>query len=208
MNRKLALIIGISLLSLVVFWGCAKHEHPEGHEHPAEKAPAKEHPAGEKKETEHPDKEAKGEEHPTKKAPAKAVTKEELAEAIEEYVTKDAELKGGYFLVYDQEAGETLALKLDLVHKARLSRISADVYFACADFKTPKGKTYDLDVFMKGTTKNNLKVTEVAVHKEEGKARYTWHEEGGIWKKKYKEAKKTAPKKVEEHKSEHPEHPK
>ena len=176
MNGKIVLI-GLLLLSFVIFAGCAeKKEHPVGAE------------------------------HPTEQSAKKAVTKEELAEAIEDYVSKDADLKGGYFLVYDQEADTTLALTLELVHKARLSRIAADVYFACADFKTPEGKTYDLDVFMKGTTKNNLKVTEVIVHKEEGEPRYTWYEEGGIWKKKYVEAKEEETEEPE-HPAEHPEHP-
>ena len=188
-------LTGLLILSLALFVGCAaKHEHPAGAEHPAE---GKEHPA----------EEAEGEkEHPAAQSATKAVTKEELADAIEDYVSKDAGLKGGYFLVYDQEADTTLALTLELVHKARLSRIAADVYFACADFKTPEGKTYDLDVFMKGTAKNNLQVTEVIVHKEEGEPRYTWYEEGGIWKRKYAEAKKEEAE-APEHPAEHPEHP-
>jgi hypothetical protein len=37
---------------------------------------------------------------------------------------------------------------------------------------------------MEGPDKEHLTTTEVTVHKKDGKARYTWHEEGGLWKKK------------------------
>lgn len=123
-------------------------------------------------------------EHPTKKTKSKGgVTMKDLASAIESYIKKDADLHGGYFLVYDKKAKESLILTLVKVHKERLSRIASNVYFACADFKTPSGKIYDLDIFMKGSKKNDLKVTEISIHKESGKPRYTWYEKGGIWKK-------------------------
>lgn len=126
---------------------------------------------------------AKAAEHAsTMKAPP--ITKEELAEAIQAYVEEDAMLKGGYFLVYDKEAAKPLALTLKKVHKDRLSSVGHGVYFACADFVTPTGKVYDLDIFMKGPDKNHLSVTEITVHKESGEARYTWYESEGIWKRK------------------------
>lgn len=128
---------------------------------------------------EHPVEKPKGETEATT-----GFNKEELAKSIGDYVKKDAKLKGGYFLVYDKKNKEALALELVLVHKDRLSKIAKDIYFACADFKTSKGKIYDLDIFMKGTEKGNLMVTEISVHKEAKKPRYTWYEEGGIWKKK------------------------
>ncbi len=124
-------------------------------------------------------------EHPKeKKKGGAAVTKEDLGDAITEYVKKDAQLKGGYFLVFDASAKKPLALTLDKVHKDNLARVGENTYFACADFKTPEGKTYDLDVFMKGASKDQLTVTEVAVHKEDGKERYTWSEKDGTWSKK------------------------
>lgn len=112
------------------------------------------------------------------------LTKEELAEAIRAYVEKESALKGGYFLVYDKIAGEPLVLSLKKVHKDRLATIGDGVYFACADFVTPEGKLYDLDIFMKGHDKGKLKVKKIKIHKEEGKERYTWYEENGIWKTK------------------------
>src|SRR3989338_210610 len=187
-------------------------EHPT--EHPSE------HPAAGTAKAEHP-------EHPAKTDKAgkaeKSVglSKEDMAEAISGYVSKDADLKGGYFLVFDKESGQPLALTLEKVHKDRLSRVAKDVYFACADFRTHDGKkVYDLDVFMHGPDKKHLKVTEISVHKEDGDARYGWVEKDGVWSKSPIKGKK-APEMKEwkgsdhegghdgEHPKEHPsEHPK
>jgi hypothetical protein len=117
-------------------------------------------------------------------AAPEAVTMDQLAEAITDYVAKDSDLKGGYFLVYDKEAKKPLMLRLDKVHMDRLARVYEGVYFACADFKTPDGTVYDLDVFMKGPSADALEATEVSVHKRNGKARYGWVQEEGVWKKK------------------------
>ena len=148
-------MVAIVLLSFVLLsGGAAAQEHP------------KEHP-------EHPS------EHPTEKAESE-LTIDQLAEAIVGYVEKDAKLKGGFFLVYDIEANEPLALTLDKVHKEKLATLGDGLYFACADFKTPDGKIYDLDVFMMEGS-DGLTTTEVTVHKEEGKPRYGWVEKDGIW---------------------------
>ena len=40
-----------------------------------------------------------------------------------------------------------------------------------------------------GFDHKELSVSEIAVHKEDGKPRYDWAEEGGVWKKKTREAK-------------------
>lgn len=139
-------------------------------EHPSE------HPS-EKMQVEHPAKKM-GEMEKAK------LTKEELAKAIRAYVEKEAALKGGYFLVYDKMAEKPLVLSLKKVHEDRLATIGDGVYFACADFETPDGKLYDLDIFMKGHDKDELKVKKIKIHKEEGKERYTWFEEQGMWKTK------------------------
>lgn len=137
---------------------------------------------------EHPSKQTKGKhehpEHPAKKGISKDVKMKDFAVALEKYIADDSALKGGYFMVFDKEAGKVLALKLDKVHKKRLSKVAKNSYFACADFTTQKGKVYDLDLFMKGDSKAALKVTAISVHKEAGKERYTWYEKKGIWHKK------------------------
>lgn len=144
-------------------------------------------------------------EHPSASGEDTSVTKDQLADAIEAYVEKEAVAHGGYFLAFDGKTDQELKLTLDKVHRARLSKVGRDTYFACADFRTPEGKIYDLDVFMKGSDKDNLTFSEFMIHKEAGKERYTWYEQGGVWKKK---PVGTATEQPKEHPTEHPsEHP-
>jgi hypothetical protein len=126
-------------------------------------------------------------EHPEEAAKAEraevSVTQEMMAKAIEDYITKDSALKGGYFTVYDAQANVPLALKLDKVHQDKLAKVSEGLYFACSDFKATNGKMYDLDFFMKATD-SGLEVSEVMIHKEAGNPRYGWVEEDGVWTRK------------------------
>ena len=128
-------------------------------------------------------------EHPTKAAPKPKteVTNETMAKAITDYVSQDAAMKGGYFLIYDTKAKKTLTLTLDKVHQDRLSQVDERLFFACSDFKSSDGKSYDLDFFMQGkeaASGMELRVSEITIHKEDGKPRYSWYEEEGIWKRK------------------------
>ena len=126
-------------------------------------------------------------EHPTAKKEQKKtgadVTVADMAKAIKNYVNKDTELKGGYFLIYDPVNKKTLELTLEKVHEEKLSRVGEELYFACSDFKATDGQTYDLDFFMKGG-KLKLDVSEVSIHKEAGQPRYGWVQQNGLWKKK------------------------
>ena len=137
-----------------------------------------EHPTGSKKA-----------EHPTATitpqiVQGKKITLQNLAQAIESFVEADINLRGS-FLVIDPTTNEVLKLNLEKVHKERLSHVGDDIYFACADFYAGNGKLYDLDIFLQGENTDDLTVTEISVHKEDGKARYGWLEENGIWVKKY-----------------------
>ncbi len=123
-------------------------------------------------------------EHPKQEAKADAktgVTMPELATVIKDHIKSKSE--NGKFPVSDETTSETVALELDHVHDERLSRIDKNTYFACVDMKSPSGQTYDIDFILKGSSKDTLKVTETAVHKIDGKARYTWKEEDGLWTK-------------------------
>ncbi|NOX38728.1 MAG: hypothetical protein GXO78_14455 [Calditrichaeota bacterium] len=171
MYLTLLMIFGISIYGSVLF----AQEHPTTQEHPTKKKEKQEHPT-KSKAKEHPS------EHPTSKA--RKITKETLAEAIEAYVNAEAKKHDGYFVFMDDKEKKELKLKLVKVHKERLARISEDVYFACADFKTPDGQVYDLDIFMKGKTADDLTFTEIMLHKKNGVPRYTWYEENGVWKRK------------------------
>lgn len=184
-------LMGILLVGVVSGCGITGHpEHPTGPEHPA--SAGQQHTVAARfgpeqlvAKVEHPEHPATGE-HPAKEHPVapvpkpKPLTTEQLAEAIEGYVKEDTRLKGGYFLLYDKKNKEVLTLTLDKVHKERLAQTAPGVYFACSDFKTPKGKIYDLDFWMK-QARQGLKVTEIMVHKEAGKPRYNWGKKGDLW---------------------------
>ena len=136
---------------------------------------------GQEHPTEHPTATAASAELPTKAA---KIDKHSLAASIEQFVMHDSAIKGGAFLMVDDRTGKALNLRLEKIHQERLSNIGNDTYFVCADFNSTTGKTYDLDFFMTGTSANDLKVTEITVHKENGQERYTWAENRGLWVKK------------------------
>lgn len=124
-------------------------------------------------------------EHPkaTAKKETPSVTTADLAKAIKNFVEEDSKLKGGYFMIYDPTIKKSLELTLTKVHEDKLSQVGEKMYFACSDFKATNDKMYDLDFFMK-QGKNDLTVTEISIHKEEGKPRYNWAEEKGLWVRK------------------------
>jgi len=147
-----------------------------------------------------------GGEHPGQAIPYAAeekprITKEDVAKFAEEYVRTNS--KDGVFKHLDTNTGKELELTLDRVHKERLSPIKKDEYFVCADFKGKDGNTYDLDFFVQGSDRSNLRVdtTSIAVHKANGKGNYTWNynKKKDVWEK--KEIVKESP---EPTKKEHP----
>ncbi len=150
----------------------------------AQQARAQEHPEHPAQTKEHPEHPAEHAEHPEHPGSSAELTMDTLGDAIEMFATHLGELEGGYFCVYDEEAGEPLALTLKKVHRERLASLGDGVYFACADFDATNGKVYDLDIFMQQTEGGHfmgLMPTKVTVHKENGVARYTWQEKDGVW---------------------------
>ena len=127
-------------------------------------------------------------EHPAGKSSGevpKPLTKKEMSSAIQSYIESEAKQHGGYYEIYDDLQKKKLFLGLKKIHDDRLSHVGNDVYFFCVDLADKDGKVYDLDFFMKRGPGGDLKVTEVTIHKQEGKERYSWYEEKGIWKKKW-----------------------
>ena len=118
-------------------------------------------------------------EHPSKKTTP--ISAQAVGKAVAEFIASDAKLKGGKFMVFDGTNNEVLQLDLLKIHMDRLTGIGNDTYFSCADFQASNGKVYDLDIFMNGKTPDNLDVSEIIVHKEEGVQRYGWREEKGVW---------------------------
>jgi hypothetical protein len=194
-------VAAFGLLLTASLTGCAHHdEHPTGtREHPAGMEEHHEHP-GTTHEQEHPSSAvprsdafaryevgtalalAEHPEHPERPMARKPLTIADVADGIEDYILTDTELKGGYFLFYDQKDEGVLMLTLDKVHRERLAKTAPRTWFACSDFTTPEGKVYDIDFWLHQDEEGDLKVTEIMVHKEAGQPRYTWYEEDGTWK--------------------------
>ncbi len=157
---KKNMVIGL-LLAGIALYGCQKQA-----EHPSEHPNSQEHPS----------------EHPEEKKESK-ITIEDVAIAAEKYV-KDRYVDG-FFVFNDENTGQTLKLKLDKIHKERLSPIGSDTYFVCADFIAEDGTKYDIDFFMKGTSADSLEVYDLTIHKVNGKPLYVWVKVGEVWKRKY-----------------------
>lgn len=88
------------------------------------------------------------------------------------------------------------------MHRKRLSYLGGKTYFVCANFKGKDGNLYDIDIFMQGMKKSNLKEAKVPiVHKVNGEPRFTWDKENGVWKQ------SPAGEQKKKRKKEHPEHP-
>ncbi len=82
-----------------------------------------------------------GQEHPapSSKSNPKQLSKQELSEAVKDYIQKESKKNGGYFQVEAPADKKTLKLTLEKVHDDRLASIGNDVYFVCADFKGTDG---------------------------------------------------------------------
>ncbi len=121
-------------------------------------------------------------EHPKNAQKAKEFSATDLENAIKANIAAKSKGTNGVFKLYDPVLKKTWALTLDRVHKDRLSKLSADTYFACVDMKDRNGKTVDVDFFLKSKG-GKLEMTDTTVHKVAGKPRYNWKEENGFWKR-------------------------
>jgi hypothetical protein len=139
---------------------------------------AQEHPEHPKKSAEQP---KQGAEHPKKGAEAKQVSTAEISAGIKKNIDAQSQKSsdGKFHVKYE---GQDLALELTKVHDDRLQDLGGRKYFACVDMKGTDGKTYDIDFFLTGQP-GQMKVTETAVHKIDGKPLYNWKEENGTWHK-------------------------
>jgi hypothetical protein len=108
------------------------------------------------------------------------VTTDSLAQGITNYVEAESTRQGGLFPVNDVAQHTSLGLTLMTVHRERLSKLADGRYFACADFKGRDGHVYDVDIFMRAES-TGLTPATVIVHKQDGKARFIWVEQNGIW---------------------------
>jgi hypothetical protein len=118
---------------------------------------------------------------PSTKVEKKEVTTAQISTGIKKNIA-DQTNKSSDKKFHAKHQGKDLALDLVKVHDDRLSGLGGGKYFACVDMKAADGTVYDIDFFLSGTP-DNMKVTETSVHKVNGKALYSWKEEGGVWKK-------------------------
>lgn len=92
----------------------------------------------------------------------------EVQQAIEDYIQRDIELKGGFFL-YDSDLKRVVGMKFDHVHEG-VTRMTDGQFFACVDMRSVRGPLYDLDVYLEETDEG-LKPTRLVVHKVDGQKR-------------------------------------
>jgi hypothetical protein len=142
-------------LTLTIFGVGFAQEHPE-------------HPKADKKQP-----------PPAAQSP-RAYSMDELEKAITADIEAKQKKNDGWYRMKDDKTGQTLKMKLDHVHRERLSKLDPKTYFACTDFKTADGHTVDVDFFMKDDG-NKLVMTDSTVHKIDGKPRYNWAEKDGFW---------------------------
>jgi len=101
-------------------------------------------------------------------------------EAIEEYIRKDSELRGGYFLIYDWREERPVALSFHGIPRERVRPLGPNAYLACVDMFTPAGEDYNVDFFLRGADPEEMEVTNISIHAAAGCPRYEWREEGGV----------------------------
>ena len=119
-------------------------------------------------------------EHPKAGGSGKKVSTADISAGIKNHITTETNKSDGKFHVKYQN--QDLALDLVRVHDDRLQDLGGGKYFACVDMKATDGKIYDIDFFLTGQP-GEMKVTDTAVHKIDGKPLYNWKEEKGVWKK-------------------------
>ena len=117
-------------------------------------------------------------EHPGKEAKAKP---EQVKEAILGYIHSDTELKGGYFLIWDDAEQRIWKLDFSKPHE-KVMVLEDGTYFMCTDFrsqeKQPDGSmktaTLDIDFWLEGGKDGKLTVDRIKIHKVGGMPRFKY----------------------------------
>ncbi len=95
----------------------------------------------------------------------------DIEEGIKANIAKEVEAGNGYFHI--TRDGKELKLQLVRVHTEYLSNLGPRRHFACVDLADTSGDVYDVDFFLEGDP-GNMTVTEITLHKLNGKPFYTW----------------------------------
>jgi len=103
----------------------------------------------------------------------------DIQAGIENHITEQVRLGGGYFKL--PFGDKELRLKLVKVHTEYLSKLGPRRFFACVDLVDTSGDVYDVDFFLAGEP-GAMKVTETTVHKINGQPYYAWEQKSdGTW---------------------------
>lgn len=86
--------------------------------------------------------------------------------AVEDYVKKEANLKGGFFL-RDAKSNQVRDLRFDYVHKG-VDPAPGNEYAVCVDFLDESKNRLDVDFYLKPTDSGDFEVTRIKVHKVNG----------------------------------------
>ncbi len=100
-----------------------------------------------------------------------APSSDELRQTIRDYILSQEE-RHGAFLILDERGEVNRRLSLVRVHE-RVGK-TGDYYYSCTDMKDlGSGDELDLD-FDISDQDGELKVVDIRIHKDNGKARYTY----------------------------------
>lgn len=109
------------------------------------------------------------------------VSIEEVEAGIRNYIDEKTQKGEGYFSINNDST--ELNLRLVRVHTEYLSVLGPNRYFACVDLADTTGAVYDVDFFLSGEP-SEMDVTEMTVHKLNGKPYYTWQQkEDKTWER-------------------------
>lgn len=113
---------------------------------------------------------------------AAELTDEQIPAAVLKHIQTQTG-KHGTFWVLDSVEGKSLSLKFVKMDEARHGRLGSQTYFASASFVDKAGAPVTVDIVLRGPGPDHFELVEVAVREKDGKARYDWRQEGGLWKK-------------------------
>ncbi len=118
------------------------------------------------------------EEHPGGHPGIALVEKDAVKKAIEEYIEKDTELKGGYFLLWDDKEKQTLRLEFSRFHEKVRYIEDEGAYFVCTDFiSLDNRRLIDVDFWLKPTEDGSLEVTAIKIHKVNNRPRFIYEKD-------------------------------
>ncbi len=121
----------------------------------------------------------RGQERPKRSTRPFTIT--DVSRAVRQHIALGERLNNGYYVVLDRRTNTPLLLQLVTIHEERLARLEDGRFFACVDMKEPEGTLYDID-FILLPRNGELVISRVRVHKVNGKPRYRWIEDNGVWK--------------------------